>query len=74
MQRATCDRESEQQAAGRIFVVGIILNEAGLCPGLSDFTFADISLNGTLKGMVAELKFTSSELSANVIQRFHGIG
>ena len=74
MQRTTCDGESEQQTAGRIFVVGIILNEAGLCPGLSDVAFANISLNGALKGVAAKFKFTSSELSANVIQRFHGVG
>ena len=74
MQRTTSYYKSEQQAAGRIFVVGIILNDSGLCPGLLDFGIANISLNGALKGMAAELEFTSSELSANVIQRFHGIG
>ena len=74
MQRTTGDGESEQQAAGRIFVVGIILNDVGLWPGLSDFVFANIAFNGTLKGMAAKFEFTSSELSANVIQRFHGMG
>jgi hypothetical protein len=74
MQRTTGDGESEQQAAGRIFVVGIILNDVGLCPGLLDFGIANISLNDALKGMVVELELTSSELSANVIQRFHGMG
>ena len=74
MQRTICDCESEQQAAGGIFVVGIILNDSGLCPSLLDFCIADISLNSALKGMAAELEFTSSELSANVIQRFHGMG
>jgi len=54
----TCDGESEQQAAGRIFVVGIILNDSGLCSGLLDFDIANISLNGALKGMAAELEFT----------------
>ena len=71
MQRTTGDGESEQQAAGRIFVVGIILNDFGLCSGLLDFGIANISLNGALKGMAAELEFISSKLSANVIQRFH---
>ena len=73
MQRTTCDCESEQQTAGRIFVVGIIFNDSGLCPGLSDFGIANISLNSALKGMAAELELTSSELSANVIQHFHGM-
>ena len=70
----TCDCESEQQATGRIFVVGIILNDARVCSGLLDLGVANISFNGALKGMAAELEFTSSELSANVIQRFHGMG
>jgi hypothetical protein len=52
MQRTTGDGESEQQTAGRIFIVGIILNDSGLCPGLLNFGIANISLNGTLKGMV----------------------
>ena len=73
MQRTTGDGESEQQTAGRIFIVGIILNDSGLCPGLLNFGIANISLNGTLKGMAAELEFTTSELSANVIRRFHGM-
>jgi len=71
MQRTPCDCESEQQAAGCIFIVGIILNNSGLCPGLLDFGIANISLNSALKSMAAELEFTSSELSANVVQRFH---
>ena len=74
MQRTTGDGESKQQTAGHVFVIGIILNDAGLCPGLLDFALANISFNGALKGMAAELEFTSSELSANVIQRFHGKG
>ena len=74
MQWTTGDSESEQQAAGRVFVVGIVLNDVGLCPGLLDFCIANISLNGALNCMAAELEFTSSELSANVIQCFHGKG
>jgi len=74
MQRTTGDCESEQQAARRIFVIGIILYGSGLCTGLSNFGVADISLNCALKSMATELEFTSSELSANVIQRFHGMG
>jgi hypothetical protein len=70
MQRTTCDCESEQQAAGRIFVVGIILNNSGLCPGLLDFGIANISLNRALEGMAAELEFTSCELSVNVASVF----
>jgi hypothetical protein len=62
MQRATGDCESKQQAAGRIFIVGIILNESGLCPGMLDFGIANIPLDRALKGMAAELEFTSSEL------------
>ena len=44
MQRTTGDGESEQQTTGRIFIVGIILNGSGLCPGLLDFGIANISL------------------------------
>ena len=74
MYRATCESESEQQAAWRIFVVGIILNDARVCSGLLDLGIANISFNGALKGMAAEPEFTSSELSANVNQCFHGMG
>ena len=68
MYRSTCDCEPEQQAAWRIFVVGIILNDARMCSGLLDLSIANISFNGAFKGMAAEFKFTSSELSANVIE------
>jgi hypothetical protein len=57
MQRPTGLCDSEQQTAGSIFVFWIILNNAGLCSGLSDFGIADISLDSALKGMAAEFEF-----------------
>lgn len=63
MHRATCNCESEQQAAGRIFVVRIILNDFASAPACRISSSANISLNCALEGMSAELAFTSSELS-----------
>ena len=74
MQRTTCDGESEQQAAGRIFAVGIILNEAGLAPACRTSPSLIFRSMARLKAWRAEFEFTSSELSANVTQRFHGVG
>ena len=71
MQRTTGYGESEQQAARRIFIIGVILNDCGLCAGLPDFGIADIALDSALEGMAAELEFSSGKLSANVMQCFH---
>ena len=54
MYRATSDCESEQQAAGCIVVVGIVLYDGGLCPGLLDFDIATFSLNGARSGRVEQ--------------------
>lgn len=59
MQRTIGFCETKHQAAGSIFVIGIILNDSGLCPGLSDFGIANISLDSALKGMPAEFEFSS---------------
>lgn len=59
MQRTAGFCKSEQQAAGSILVVGVILNDSGLRSGLSDFDVTDIAFSGALESMAAELKFTS---------------
>lgn len=59
MQRTAGLCKTEQQVAGSILVIRVILNDLSLYSGLSDFSITDIPFNGALERMAAELKFTS---------------
>ena len=68
MHRTTGYCESEQQAAGSILIIGIVLNDSGLYSGLSDFGIADISLNGALKAwrLMFSSKMVAGTFSSSV--------
>ena len=71
MQWTADSRESKQQTTRGVLVIRIVLNDSGMDSRLPDFGLADVSLNDPFEGMMAELKLTGGELSANVIKRVH---
>lgn len=67
MQRSPGLRESEQQAAWGIFVIRVVLDDSGMLSGLPNFEFADVPFDGSLEGMLAELKRPLSQASSDLV-------
>jgi len=53
MQSASNRSKSQQQRAGRILVVGIVLDDLGFCSRVADFLLADVPLNDAAKRVPA---------------------
>jgi len=71
MQWASTRSKSQQQRAGRILVVGIVLDDLGFCSRVTDFLLADVAFNHAAKRVPAELKTTLRQLLLDIPKRFH---
>jgi hypothetical protein len=67
VQGASTGRESQQQCAGGILLIRIVLDQLGGGAGLADLLLADIALDGTAKGMTTELEFPGIQLSLDFL-------
>jgi hypothetical protein len=55
----------EQQAAGRILVIGVFLDDFSVRSDLTDFLFADVSFDHSAKGVATELELSIRQLAAD---------
>ena len=71
MQRASGRSEAQEQRAGRILVIRVVLNNLGARTGLADFFFADVPFDRAAKGVAAELELPRGQLLLDFSKRFH---
>ena len=70
MEWASSESEAEQQGAGRVFVVGIVLDQFRARARFLDFKGADVSFDHAFQGVTAQYEIPIGKLSANLFKCF----
>ncbi len=73
MQGASDLRESQEQTAMRIFVIGIIFNHDGLRTSFSNLKVSDVSFHNALEGVTTEFELTHRQLFSDLVERLHQV-